>query len=90
MNKADLISRVAEEANVTKKVASAVVEATFGAVTDTLGAGEKFTLVGFGTFQVVDRAEREGRNPQTGETITISARKAVKFTAGKNLKEAVN
>ena len=89
MNKAELISVVAAEAGVTKKVVAEVVETTFAAVTKSLSEGEKFTLVGFGTFAVVDRAEREGRNPQTGEAITIPARKAVTFKAGKSLKEAV-
>lgn len=89
MNKADLIARVAEESGVTKKLAAEVVENTFVAIKESLAAGEKFTLVGFGTFEVVERAEREGRNPQTGEPITIPARKAVRFKAGKALKEVV-
>lgn len=89
MNKADLIAKVAQDSGITKKLATEVVENTFAAVKESLANGEKFTLVGFGTFAAVDRAEREGRNPQTGEAITIPARRAVTFKAGKALKEAV-
>jgi DNA-binding protein HU-beta len=89
MTKADLIAAVAADANVTKKVAGAVVDSVFANLATDLEAGNKTTITGFGTFNVVERAARVGRNPQTGEVISIPARKAVTFHAGKALKEAV-
>ena len=90
MNKAELIAAVAENAELTKKDAEKAVKAFIEVVTDELKKGEKVQLVGFGTFEVSERAAREGRNPQTGETMTIAASKAPKFKAGKALKDLVN
>ena len=90
MNKAELIAAVAENAELTKKDAEKAVKAFIEVVTDELKKGEKVQVVGFGTFEVAERAAREGRNPQTGETMTIAACKAPKFKAGKALKDAIN
>ena len=90
MNKAELIAAVAENAELTKKDAEKAVKAFIDVVTDELKKGEKVQVVGFGTFEVSMRAEREGRNPQTGETMKIAACKAPKFKAGKALKDAIN
>lgn len=89
MNKAELISAVAEKSEMTKKDAEKVVNAFVTVVNETLAAGEKVQLVGFGTFEVRQRAERKGRNPQTKEEITIPASKAPVFKAGKALKDSV-
>ena len=88
-NKAELISSVARETGLTKKDAQAAVDETFNFIGATLANGEKFQLVGFGTFSVRDRAERKGRNPQTGEEVIIPATKVPAFKAGKGLKDAV-
>ncbi len=85
MNKAELISTLADEAGITKTQANTALDAFIGAVTKTLRKGDKVTLVGFGTFSVSKRAARNGRNPQTGETIKIKARKVARFKAGKEL-----
>jgi DNA-binding protein HU-beta len=90
MNKTELVAYVAEKADLTKNNAAKVVEATLEAITEALKRGEKVQLIGFGNFEVRDRAERKGRNPSTGEEITIPASKQPAFTAGKSLKEAVN
>ena len=90
MNRAELIAAVAESANMTKKDTEAVLKAFTDVVTEELKNGGKVQLVGFGTFEVGERAAREGRNPKTGETMTIEASKAPKFKAGKALKDAVN
>ena len=89
MTKADLVAKIAEKAGLSKKDAEAALNAFMDAVKESLAAGEKVSLVGFGTFEVVQRAARKGRNPQTGEEITIPATKAPKFRPGKGLKEAV-
>lgn len=89
MNKADLISAVAEKSELTKKDAEKAVNAFVSVVTEALAAEEKVQLVGFGTFEVRDRKERKGRNPQTKEEITIPASKAPVFKAGKALKDSV-
>lgn len=89
MNKTDLINSVAEKAEVTKKDAEKVINAVFASIEEALAADEKVQLVGFGTFEVKERAARVGRNPQTGETINISAAKVPTFKAGKGLKDAV-
>lgn len=89
MNKTDLINAVADQAELSKKDAGKAVDAFVAAVTDTLKKGEKVQLVGFGTFEVRERAAREGRNPQTGETIQIKAAKVPAFKAGKALKDSV-
>ncbi|NLI60352.1 MAG: HU family DNA-binding protein [Clostridiales bacterium] len=90
MNKAELIAAVAEKSELTKKDAEKAVNSIVSVITETLGAGERVQLVGFGTFEVRDRAERKGRNPQTREEIVIPASKAPVFKAGKALKDAVN
>lgn len=90
MNKAELIDAVAEAADLQKADAGRAVDAVFDCITDCLKKGDQVTLVGFGTFSVNERAARTGRNPRTGETISIAASKAPKFKAGKGLKDAVN
>ena len=90
MNKTELIAAVAENAELSKKDAEKALKAFVDVVTDELKKGEKVQLVGFGTFEVSERAAREGRNPQTGETMKIEASKAPKFKAGKALKDAIN
>lgn len=89
MNKAEFITAVAQTADISKVEAERFINAFTDTVQAALKAGEDITLVGFGTFSVGERAEREGRNPATGETITIAAAKTVKFKAGKTLKDAV-
>ena len=89
MNKAELIQAVAEKSGLTKKQAEAAVAAVLDSVKDAMKAGDKVSLVGFGTFAVKERAEREGKNPATGETITIAACKVPSFAAGKALKDAI-
>ncbi len=89
MNKKDLVKAIAEKLGTTQKDAEAALTATIDVITESLGRGEKIQLVGFGTFEVSERAAREGRNPQTGETIQIAATKVPKFKAGKALKDAV-
>ncbi|OLN28174.1 HU family DNA-binding protein [Desulfosporosinus metallidurans] len=89
MNKAELVSAVAEKADMSKKDAEKAVKAVFDVIEESLAQSEKVQLVGFGTFEVKDRAERTGRNPQTKETIVIPAAKVPGFKAGKALKDAV-
>ena len=90
MNKADLVAAMAEKAGVSKKDAEASLKAFTDVVAEELKKGEKIQLVVFGTFEVSERTAREGRNPRTGETITIAASKAPKFKAGKALKDMIN
>ena len=90
MNKSDLIDAIALSADISKAAAGRALEATVDSITEALQAGDQVSLVGFGTFQVKDRAARSGRNPQTGETIQIKASKVPGFKAGKALKDAVN
>lgn len=90
MNKAELVSAIADKAELSKKDAEAALKAFTDVVTEELQKGEKIQLVGFGTFEVSERAARTGRNPQTGEEMTIPASKAPKFKAGKALKDSVN
>jgi DNA-binding protein HU-beta len=89
MNKGELVEKLASECNLSKAAAEQVVNSTFSAITGAIKAGDKVTLVGFGTFSVSERSTREGRNPQTGETLTIPAKKVVKFKAGSKLTETV-
>lgn len=89
MNKADLVAAVAEKVEVSKKDAEKAVNAVFASIEEALAKNDKVQLVGFGTFEVKDRAERTGRNPQTKETIVIPASKVPGFKAGKALKDAV-
>ena len=90
MNKTELIAAVAEQAEISKKDSEKALKAFIDVVTEQLKKGDKVQLVGFGTFEVSERAAREGRNPQTGETMKIEASKAPKFKAGKALKDLVN
>ena len=90
MNKTEFISAIAEKAELSKKDAEKALKAFTDVVEEELKKGEKIQLVGFGTFEVSERAAREGRNPQTGETMKIEACKAPKFKAGKALNDAVN
>ena len=90
MTKADLVNSIAEKAGLNKADAEKALKAFTDAVTDALKAGEKVSLVGFGTFSVGDRAARQGQNPQTGAKINIPAAKVPKFEAGKALKDAIN
>lgn len=89
MTKVDLIAAVANEAGLTKKDAEKAVNSVLGAITAALKDGDKVSLVGFGTFEVRERPERKGRNPQTKEEITIPASRLPAFKAGKALKDAV-
>ncbi|MCI8749714.1 MAG: HU family DNA-binding protein [Lachnospiraceae bacterium] len=89
MNKTELIAAMADKAEISKKDAEKALTAFTNVVADALTNGDKVQLVGFGTFEVTKRAERQGRNPATGDTITIPASKSPKFKAGKSLKEAV-
>ena len=90
MNKTELVAAMAEQTNLSKKDAEAALKAFIDVVSEELKKGEKVQLVGFGTFEVSERAAREGRNPQTGETMKIAASKSPKFKAGKALKDALN
>ncbi|WP_353458365.1 HU family DNA-binding protein [Staphylococcus coagulans] len=89
MNKTDLINAVADQAELTKKEAGQAVDAVFESIQKTLAKGEKVQLIGFGNFEVRERAARKGRNPQTGKEIDIPASKVPSFKAGKALKDAV-
>ena len=88
-NKQELIAKVAESADLTKKDAEKAVNAVFASVSEFLAKGEKVQLIGFGTFETRERAAREGRNPQTGDPIKIAATTVPAFKAGKALKDAV-
>ena len=90
MTKADLVNSIAEKAGLSKADAEKALKAFTDAVTDALKAGEKVSLVGFGTFSVGERAARQGQNPQTGAKINIAAAKVPKFKAGKALKDSIN
>jgi DNA-binding protein HU-beta len=90
MNQGDLIEKVATSASITKAEAERAINAFKGAVTDSLRKGNKVTLVGFGTFGISHRRSRRGYNPYSNELIRIPATKGIRFTAGKQLKEAVN
>jgi len=90
VTKADLINSIAEKSELSKADAEKALKAFTDAVTDALKAGEKVSLVGFGTFSVGERAARQGQNPQTGAKINIPAAKVPKFKAGKALKDAIN
>ena len=90
MNKAELVAAMAERTELSKKDAEAALKAFTDVVAEELKKGEKIQLVGFGTFEVGERAARDGRNPLTGETIHIAAAKTPKFKAGKALKDMVN
>lgn len=90
MNKTELITKVAEATELSKKDATKAVEAVFEAISDALQSGDKVQLVGFGNFEVRERQARKGRNPQTGEEIEIAASKMPAFKPGKSLKDLVS
>ena len=90
MNKTELVAAMAEQTNLSKKDVEAALKAFIDVVAEELKKGETVQLVGFGTFEVSERAAREGRNPQTGETMQIKASKTPKFKAGKALKDMMN
>ena len=90
MNKTELVAIIAEKAELTKKDAEAVLNAIMDSVKEALAKGDKVSLVGFGTFEVRERAAREGKNPRTGENLTIAACKVPAFKPGKALKDKVN
>lgn len=90
MNKTELVAAIAEQAELSKKDAEKALKAFTDVVAEELKKGEKVQLVGFGTFEVSERAAREGRNPQTGETMKIEASRTPKFKAGKALKDSLN
>ncbi|HPF10587.1 MAG TPA: HU family DNA-binding protein [Flavobacteriaceae bacterium] len=90
MNKSDLIDGMAADAGITKAAAKKALESFLGNVEKSLKKGNRVSLVGFGSWSVSKRAAREGRNPQTGKTIKIAAKKVVKFKAGSELADAVN
>ncbi|GBF72761.1 DNA-binding protein [Paenibacillus sp. 598K] len=90
MNKTDLIAKVAEATELSKKDATKAVDAVFDAISDALQSGDKVQLVGFGNFEVRERSARKGRNPQTGEEIEIAASKMPAFKPGKSLKDLVS
>lgn len=89
MNKEDLVKLVSERADITRKAAGEALDTVIEGISSTLENGDSISLIGFGSFKVVERAAREGRNPSTGQKIHIPASRAVKFTAGKSLKERV-
>ncbi len=90
MNKTELVDAVAKSSGLTKVDSKKAVDAVFEEITKSLKKGDNVQLIGFGTFKVTDRKARDGRNPQTGETIKIAACKVAGFTAGQALKDAVN
>lgn len=90
MNKTELVAAIAEKTELSKKDAEKVLKAFTDVVAEELKKGEKIQLVGFGTFEVAERPEREGRNPSTGKAMKIAASKSPKFKAGKALKDTVN
>ena len=90
MNKTDFVEIVAMKTGMTKKAAEAAVNAVNETIAEALAEGQKVQFVGFGTYSVKERAAREGRNPMTGEAMTIAASKTPAFTAGKALKDAIN
>ncbi len=90
MQKSDIVEKIAADAGISKAAAGRALGSVIDSITQALKDGGRVSLVGFGTFSVSKRAARQGRNPQTGETIEIRASKAPKFTAGKSLKDAVN
>lgn len=90
MNKGDLINQIAGSADISKAQAEKALDATLDSIVNALKEGDKVTLIGFGTFSVSHRAARQGRNPQTNQTITIPAKNVVKFKAGKGFSDSVN
>jgi len=89
MTKADLVAKIANDNGITKAQADMAIDSFVSAISAALSEGDKITLVGFGTFSIGTRAEREGRNPRTGDKISIPATKVVKFKAGKTLSDKI-
>jgi DNA-binding protein HU-beta len=89
MNRADLVMRIAKDAEITKRQAAKALDALVDGVQEALSRGDSITLMGFGTFSVMSRSARKGRNPQTGQEVFIPASKAPKFRAGKGFREVV-
>jgi len=89
MNKAELVEEIANQSGLTKKACRGAVDVIASVITESLARGEKVTLVGFGSFKVITKKARRGRNPQTGEEIQIPSKDVPKFESGKNLREAV-
>jgi nucleoid DNA-binding protein len=89
MNKAELVEEVADQTGLTKRLSREAIDAITSAIADSLAREERVTLVGFGTFQVMERKARRGRNPQTGKELQIPAKKVPKFKAGRGLRESV-
>jgi len=89
MNKGELVEEVSAEIGLTKKASGEAIGAVIDGITDALARGERVTLVGFGTFRVISRKARRGRNPQTGQSIQIPAKRVPRFKAGRDLREAV-
>lgn len=90
MNKSDLVEKMAKDCDISKAVAEKAINSVMDAIMEAMSAGDKVTLVGFGTFSVAERAAREGRNPQSGKAIKIAAKKVVKFKVGSKLADAVS
>ena len=90
MTKTELVDKLAKDLEISKKTAAAAVDATLASIKESVCAGNTVTFIGFGSFKMVQRAAREGRNPTTGKKIKIPAKKAVKFTTGKAFKEGLN
>jgi len=90
MTKADLVMEVAKQTSLTKKESETVIKTIFGSISEALGAGDKVELRGFGSFRVRDRKSRQGRNPKTGDTVKVPAKKVPFFKAGKELRAMVD
>ena len=90
MNKSDLVEKMAKDCDISKAVAEKALNSVVDAIMEAMSAGDKVTLIGFGTFSVAERAAREGRNPQSGKAIKIAAKKVVKFKVGSKLADAVS
>ena len=88
MNKSDLVEKMAKDCDISKTVAEKALNSVMDAISEAMSAGDKVTLIGFGTFSVAERAAREGRNPQSGKAIKIAAKKVVKFKVGSKLADA--
>ena len=89
MNKGELVAKVAKDCDVSKAIAEKALNSVMDAILEAMSAGDKVTLIGFGTFSVAERAAREGRNPQSGKKIKIAAKKVVRFKVGSKLTDAV-
>ena len=90
MNKSDLVEKMAKDCDISKAVAEKALNSVMDAISEAMSAGDKVTLIGFGTFSVAERAAREGRNPQSGKAIKIAAKKVVKFKVGSKLADSVS